>query len=272
MTSEEFSFSRFSDNSFYRIQNAHLIDMADLGSGQRIVDLACGTGGVTRLIVERVRGARDSVVIGVDHSASALKLAMEDFKDAKESAVQFVQSKVEDISTAVKDKVDAIFFCNAIHYVPDKDALLTDISKALKPGGKLAINTSFYEGAHLPETLQFYRKWMMKAVRDLRREYGLSPIKSEKVEARRQLTPDEYRNLLETNGFQVEKQEVETVPVPLEGWQDISSFSDFIEGTLPGVPLEKASAALRRAAADTFKELNVDAVPRNWLDIVAVKV
>ena len=216
--------------------------------------------------------ARDSVVIGVDHSAAALKLAMEDFNDAKDSAAQFVQSKVEDISTAVKDKVDAIFFCNAIHYVPDKDALLSEISKALKPGGKLAINTSFYEGGHLPETLKFYRKWMMKAVRDLRREYGLSPIKSEKVESRRHLTAGEYRNLLEANGFHIEKEEVDTVPVPLQGWQDISSFSDFIEGTLPGVPLEKASAVLRRAAAETFKELNVDAIPRNWLDIVAVKV
>ena len=45
MATEEFGFSKFSQNAFYRAQNAHLVDMADVGSGQRIIDLACGDGG-----------------------------------------------------------------------------------------------------------------------------------------------------------------------------------------------------------------------------------
>ena len=53
MTPEEFTFTKFANNAFYRRQNATLIDMAGVGSGQRIVDLACGNGGVTKLIVER---------------------------------------------------------------------------------------------------------------------------------------------------------------------------------------------------------------------------
>ena len=77
MSSDEFSFDKFSKNDFYSGVNARLVDMVNLKPGQRIVDLACGTGGVTRLIVDRVRGARESVIIAIDHSSTALKQAAE---------------------------------------------------------------------------------------------------------------------------------------------------------------------------------------------------
>ncbi len=272
MSPENFGFKKFAGNPFYSEQNARLVDMAGVGPGQRIVDLACGTGAVTRLIAERLRNARDTAVIGIDHSASALKQAMEDLKDVRDSAIQFVQSQMEQFSEAVKESVDTVIFCNAIHYVPDKDALLADISKALKPGGKLAFNTTFFEGAHPLETLTFYRKWMFKATRYLRREYGLSPSRSDKVEARKQLTPDEYKTLLEDNGFRIAEQKIDTVEFTLEGFMDISTFEDFIEGTMPGVPFDKASASLKAGAKEAFEEMKVDFIPRNWLDIVAVRV
>ena len=271
MSSSDFTFTKFASNPFYRKQNVYLIEMAGVRPGERVVDLACGDGGVTKLIVERIRGARDSVIIGIDHSAEMLKLAMEELKDVKDAAVQFVQSQVEQASNTVTESVDAVFFCNAIHYVHDKEALLEDVSKTLKPGGKLVFNTTFFDGAHPPETMVFARKWMMKAARILRHEYGISPNRAEKVEARKQLTPEEYTDLLEHNGFRIAKQEIQTVQVPLKGWMDISAFEDFIKGVMPGVPLDKASAALRSAAKQTFKELNVDYMPRNWLDVVAVR-
>ena len=269
---EDYSFAKFSANDFYSELNARLVDMADVGSGQRIIDLACGTGGVTRLILERLRDARDSAIIAIDHSATALKQAMEDLKDARDAAIQFVQSQVESVSEAVKDSADTVFFCNAIHYVEDKDALMEEISKCLKPGGKFAFNTSFFEGGNPPESLRFYRKWMLKSTRIARRDYGLKRSTSDKVEARKHLTPDQYRELVERHGMRVDKQEIDTVQVPIEGWLDISDFEDFIAGILPGAPLEKASAALKEGVVQTFRELDIDFVPRNWLDVVAVRV
>ena len=53
MATSDYTFTTFSKNEFYDALNARLVDMADLGQDKRIVDLACGTGGVTRLIVER---------------------------------------------------------------------------------------------------------------------------------------------------------------------------------------------------------------------------
>lgn len=272
MAASEFSFEKFSRNPFYAKINARLVDMADLVPGQHVVDLACGTGSVTQLILERLRGARDSVVIAIDQSAIALRQAMEDLKDVRDAAVQFVQSRVEPLSEIVKDSVDTIFFCNAIHYVSDKDALMAEVSKTLKPGGRFAFNTSFFEGGQTPGSEAFYRKWMFKASRILRRKYGLKPDGSKRVEARKQLTVDQYRELVETHDLRIVKQEIDLVQVPLEGWLDISQFEDFIVGVMPGVPLEKASAALKEGAAQTYQELGVDYVPRNWLEVVAVRL
>ena len=272
MASENFSFAKFSTNAFYATLNARLVDMADVASSKRILDLGCGSGSVTQLIVERLRDARESVVIAMDHSATALKEAMENLKGACDAAVQFVQSRVEHMSDSIKESVDTIFFCNAIHYVADKDSLLADISKALKPGGKFAFNTSFFEGGQPPESQAFYRKWLLKASRILRRQYGLRPVSSKKVESRKHLTAQQYRALVENHGFKVVKEEIDSVKVPLEGWLDISSFEDFIAGIMPGVPLDKASAALKEGVTQTFKELGIQYVHRNWLDVVAVRV
>jgi len=176
------------------------------------------------------------------------------------------------MSDAVKDTVDTVVFCNAIHYVPDKDDVISNISRTLRKGGKFAFNTSFYDGGQHEDSLTFYSKWMFKAFRILRKDYGLKTDKSVKVESRRQLTPKDYSDLLERNGLKLFIQKIDTVPVPIEGWLDICAFSDFIEGTMPGVPLDIASAVLQEGVRQTYAELNITHVPRNWLDIIAVKI
>ena len=41
---------------------------------------------------------------------------------------------------------------------------------------------------------------------------------------------------------------------------------------MPGVPLEKASAALQAGCEQVFREMKLDFVPRNWLRVVAIRV
>ena len=132
MTGSEFTFATFSKNEFYSTLNARLLDMADVASDRRVVDLACGAGGVTRLILERINRTRDTAVIALDHSSIALKTAMEELKDISNNAVKYVQLGVENVSEAVKESVDTVVFCNAIHYVPDKDAVVSDIANSLR--------------------------------------------------------------------------------------------------------------------------------------------
>src|SRR3972149_2442979 len=75
---------------------------------------------------------------------------------------------------------DALFFGNAIHLVKEKAAVVQQVYVGLREGGTFSFNTSFFQGAEPPESLQFYRRWMMKALRFLREQYGLSPDREQR--------------------------------------------------------------------------------------------
>jgi hypothetical protein len=111
---------------------------------------------------------------------------------------------------------------------------------------------------------------MIKSLRKLKKQYNLRPEHS-KVESRKQLTADEYRALLESEGFEIISQEIYPGEVTEQGWIDLSRFSDFIAGALPGVPLKTASDVLVESLHETFEEFNLTVWPRNWLTVVAAR-
>lgn len=269
---QRFSFSRFARLPFYAVVNSHLVELAGISSGKtmRVLDLACGTGAVTKIILERLEGFRRSWVIAMDASAEALELARQELAQFRSTMVRFVQGRAERLSQAIQDTVDAVVFCNAIHMIEEKEQMVQEVRQVLVPGGVFAFNTTFFAGAQPPETEQFYRRWMTRALRVLKRTHGLQPAR-EKVAARRQLTPEQYQLLLNQQGFTVDEQRLDLVDVPLEGWLGISEFSDFIQGALPGVPLAQACQVLQEAVSQVFTELKLQAVPRLWLHTVAVR-
>jgi ubiquinone/menaquinone biosynthesis C-methylase UbiE len=174
------------------------------------------------------------------------------------------------MSQAVRRVVDAVIFCNGIHYIGDKCRVLAEAHRTLRAGGVFAFNTAFFQGAHPEETEPFYRRWMTKALRMLRERYDLRPERH-KVETRYQLTPERYGMLLEAEGFRIAAQELVPVRVSQEGWIDISRFSDFVSGVLPGIPIKTASEVLCETLRETMTELKIQAVPRNWLSIIAAR-
>lgn len=270
MCSDEYTFKAFSEHAFYRRANLALLDRADLKRGWTVVDVACGNGAITELILDRIRGARDAMVIGVDMSATALQEAAEKVADVRGAVVEFVQSRAEEMSNSIRRTVDAVVFCNGIHYIEDKKGLLEEVYRTLKPGGVFAINTSFFDGASPRETQKYCRRWMLKALRKLKTEYDLKPDHS-KVESRKQLTAEEYGALLEAEGFEIKSQEIYLGEVTEQGFVDLSRFSDFIAGALPGVPPKTASEVLVETIRETFAEMGVTAWPRRWLTVVAAR-
>jgi len=267
---ERFTFHRFARQPFYREVNAHLVELAQLKPGWRVLDLACGTGAVTKLIIERLEGLRRSCVIAMDASAEALEGAKRELAQIRSAMVKFVCGRAEQLSQKLKETVDAVIFCNAIHLIEEKERVLREVFQVLAPGGVFAFNTTFFSGAQPPETEQFYRRWMARALRILKRRHGLLP-KREKVTARRQLSAEQYAQLLRDQGFRLHQCKIEPVAVPLEGWLGISEFRGFIEGALPGVPLDKASQVLQEAVTQVFQELKLEAVARLWLQVVALR-
>lgn len=261
---ERFSFEAFTRHPFFTEVNRWIVERVICPSRRKIVDLGCGPGAVTKLILERLGDARNAEVIGIDPSASALTKA----RDAIHSKfVNFVEGSAEWVSRLVSS-ADAIVFLNAIHLVPDKAQVIGEIRKALKTDGVFAFNTTFFNGAYVEGTGAFWRRWIVRAVQALR-ERGLDVHHSEHAVARQFLTPQEYSELCVQSGFAPPSVDLVRIEMTPESIRDIGRFSLFIEGALPGVPLEEGSAALEKGLERAMDETGVSSVPRNWLECVA---
>ncbi|MBC63502.1 MAG: hypothetical protein CL746_04165 [Chloroflexi bacterium] len=268
-SSEEYNFNKFSNLPFYTDINANFLEFAKIDDQKTIVDLGCGTGGITKLLIGRLKDAKETVIYAIDHSKTALKSAASEIEETKNVLVKFCHSEVQSLTDVIKDKVDAIVYCNSIHYVPDKSDLLTKIKSKLNNKGILAFNTSFFEGSHPEDSLEFFRKWMLRSLRKVKKEYGLSAKKSDKVQSRVQLNQEEYKNLLIDNGFEINAIKTNRIDVPIEGWHYISGFSDWIEGILPGIPLDIGREVLQKSLAEIWEELKLKSIPRIWLSVSA---
>jgi ubiquinone/menaquinone biosynthesis C-methylase UbiE len=266
--SNGFTLEKFASLPFYQEVNRRLVSLTHLHPGLKVVDVGAGTGAVTRLIVEEVSPSPDSEVIAIEPSETAIEVARRNLENLSGAVVGIIQGGAEKLSQIVKKPVDAVFFCNAIHLVSEKERVLQEVKKTLREDGTFSFNTTFYTGAEPPESEQLYRRWMMRALRILKSEYGLSPERT-KVSARVQLTTDQYKALLEENGFRVKEMEIVKVDLPLSGFEAISEYSLWIEGVLPGVPLEAGRDSLIAAARQAFSELQLNTSPRNWLLVVA---
>src|SRR2546430_3132806 len=101
---ERFSFEAFTRHPFFTEVNRWIVERV-IGPGRRkIVDLGCGPGAVTKLILERLGGdARNVEVIGIDPSPSALSKARAAIHS---QVVKFIEGSAEWVSRIVSS-VDA---------------------------------------------------------------------------------------------------------------------------------------------------------------------
>lgn len=273
-----FTFEPFATHPFYTAVNRSLVQQALAPLASRpphvpltIVDLACGTGAITLLIAkELLRSTHTMHLIAVDPSTQALQQAQRQTEQA-DVPVTFFQGEAADLSRFVS-AADAVFCCNAIHLLPDKEAAFRDIAAVLAPGGIFACNSAFYEGTSTDETLRFGHLWIRRAVGWLRKEHpDVLFARQAKAIALQWLTPDTYTHLLQASGFDRVEITQERVMMSLDGLRDLGQYQLFIEGALPGVPLGWGAAALGTAVYQAGKELEISEVPRLWLQIIAAK-
>jgi ubiquinone/menaquinone biosynthesis C-methylase UbiE len=264
---ERFSFEAFTRHPFFTDVNRWIVERVICSGRRKIVDLGCGPGAVTKLILERLDDARNAEVIGIDPSPSALSRARAAIHS---KVVQFIEGSAEWVSRLVSS-ADAIVFLNAIHLVPDKAQVIGEIRKALKTDGVFAFNTTFFNGAYVDGTAGFWRRWVVRAVQVLR-ERGFEVQHSAHAVARRFLSADEYADLCVHAGFNRPAVELVRIEMPPESLEDIGRFSLFIEGALPGVPLEEGASALKEGLRRTMDETGMRTVQRNWLECVATAV
>ncbi|MDR7481465.1 MAG: methyltransferase domain-containing protein [Armatimonadota bacterium] len=264
---DRFSFSKFAAHPFFREVNEWLVARASIRPGADVVDLGCGPGAVTEIILRHLGTPPAGRVFAVDPSASALRLAAQRIQSA---IVRFIQGTAERISSLVP-QVDTVVFCNAIHLVPDKTQVVAGVSKVVRPGGVFAFNTTFFSGAYPADTYRFYKLWVLRAVRWLK-DRGHTVARGVKATAMQWLSPEDYRALLAAHGFGQTEIEFQEKRLTCQAWEDISEFSMFIEGALPGVPLEVGAEALKVGVREAFRELSLQSVPRIWLQAIARRV
>lgn len=127
------------ETGFHPDQALHYLSWTSPQPGQNILDLACGTGGLT-LPFKKAVGA-DGKVIGVDISSVSLEIAKK--KAEKEGLeINFLLhdiSNVDGLETeGVEDaKFDIISCASAFVLLEDPAGAVKDWAKLLKPGGKL---------------------------------------------------------------------------------------------------------------------------------------
>jgi SAM-dependent methyltransferase len=110
-----------------------------LGSGDGVLDVACGTGNFTRDFARSV--GPDGLVVGIDVSETMLARAAADTDATQLPQVAYVRGDAEDLPFR-DDSFDAVCCFAALHLFADPFAALDSFTRVLTPGGRLAIFTS----------------------------------------------------------------------------------------------------------------------------------
>jgi SAM-dependent methyltransferase len=108
-----------------------LVERAEIGAGERVVDLGCGTGNAALLAARA--GAR---VTGVDPATRLLEIAA---AAAKESGleVQFVEGDAAAIPLGDAG-ADALISNFGVMFAPDQEAAAAEVSRVVAPDGRFA--------------------------------------------------------------------------------------------------------------------------------------
>ena len=108
-----------------------ILDNAEIGAGQDVLDVACGTGVMFPYYLDR--GVNS--VTGIDISPEMAKIAAAKF--AQESKVQVICADVEEVS--FDRKFDRIVVYNAFPHFPKPKRLIKILAGLLKEDGRLTI-------------------------------------------------------------------------------------------------------------------------------------
>jgi trans-aconitate 2-methyltransferase len=237
-------------HAFVWRHGASLVDLLAPQSGERILDLGCGTGHLTADIAKT-----GAMVVGLDHSTEMLAQARTAYPQ-----IEFLQGDARDF---VFDRpFDGIFSNAMLHWVRPPDAVVRRVRDALKPGGRFV--TEFGGKGNVETAMRALRSAADRiAVQFVDPHWYFPGV-------------GEYATLLETAGLEVRYAVLFDRPTPLEGENGLGDWVKmFWRTALDSLPSERREEFLRaveeEARTTLYREGRWFADYRR-LRIVAVRV
>jgi ubiquinone/menaquinone biosynthesis C-methylase UbiE len=145
-----------------------IVSLLELSPAQRVLDLGCGTGVLTRMIADQLNAEDGGVSMGIDAAAKMINVAR---KKRESETCRFEVAAAEDLpfeSASFDAVVSSLFF----HHVPLdlKEKSLSEAFRVLRPQGRLVI-----ADMHTPTT------WMGALVSHVSRWFFLQPQIGENI-------------------------------------------------------------------------------------------
>src|SRR5271157_938734 len=180
--------------------------LATLIPGEIVLDLGSG-GGIDVLLSARRVGPTGKAY-GLDMTDEMLALANENKRKAGAENVEFLKGEIESIPLP-DNTVDVIISNCVINLSADKDRVLREAFRVLKPGGRLAVSDVVTRGEIAPEVRQSVLLWVgciagALEENEYRGKLAAAGFEQIEVEPTRIYRVDDAREFLSSSGIDVD--------------------------------------------------------------------